>query len=101
MKIKPGVQLQGIQPGLVVGLMVADGIYLGAGEVLTITSGTDGIHSRQSKHYLGYAADIRTRDLNHHTEAEMQAALVAGLGDEFIVILESDHIHIHFKGSPP
>ncbi len=99
MKLKKDITLHGIQPAMVMGCMVIEDIYKGAGEEFLITSCTEGKHSRQSNHYLGYAIDIRIWNLINHKPEQMVKAMKKGLGEEFIVILEEDHIHVHFKGS--
>jgi hypothetical protein len=68
-----------------------------------VTSVTDGVHSRQSRHYLGYALDFGT-----HEHLGKVADWVAAMNDlntgEFVFIWEArgtgdEHVHGHFKGS--
>ncbi len=82
---------------VVLALMIIKPILLEHGQELVVTSVSDGKHSRNSKHYIGQAFDIRTWNLDDREEAtrEIQDAL----GDEFYVKLETDHIHIQFNGS--
>lgn len=61
MKLKKGVKVIGIRPGLLVALMVADGIYLKKGKELVVTSINEGKHSATSFHYSGAGVDLRTR----------------------------------------
>lgn len=69
-------------------------LYNGINYVMTITSGNDGIHKKDSKHYENNAIDIRTRDMGNRykTFKEIQR----DLGKNYDVILENDHIHIEY-----
>lgn len=65
------------------------------GYTMTITSGRDGVHSKNSKHYTGDAIDIRTRDMSD--VKKVYAMLKENVDDKlFDVVLESDHIHIEY-----
>lgn len=96
MKLKSGVKIQGIRPELLFALNVADRIYNTRGKELVITSLNDGVHSPGSKHYSGDAADLRTRFFTHPQQKEIEARLVASLGQDYDVVLENDHIHIEY-----
>lgn len=61
---------------------------------VTITSGRDGKHMQGSKHYLGLAIDIRTRDMKNQERVLNSVKKI--LGSLYDVILESDHMHIEF-----
>jgi len=102
MLLKEGVKLLGAKPELAIGLMVCDQVYRDHGERLTVTSITDGKHSKTSRHYLGLAADLRTNDILADNTDEIYAALKKAL-PEFFVLLEhvgtaNEHIHIQFNG---
>ncbi len=60
----------------------------------TITSGKDGKHMKGSKHYIGAAIDIRTRDMKYVNKTT--AAIKNALGSDYDVIFEIDHIHLEF-----
>ena len=96
MKLKPGVSLTGLRPETLAGMQIADGVFRDLSETLTITSCTEGSHSRGSLHYVGLAFDVRIRDLRNTVSAVTRRLYVA-LGDEFDVVTESDHIHIEFQ----
>ena len=66
-------------------------------DYLTVTSGRGGAHSLRSFHFLGLAADLRTRDLTEVQKKETVAALKARLGDNFDVVLETDHLHVEYQ----
>lgn len=110
MKIKPGVQLDGVHFMLWYAAAVADWIRqaFNWGEA-TITGGREPADAygpqrvKNTRHPGGYAIDLRTTDLpggNMSTAARtwastLQRALPAG----FAVVLEIDHVHIEY--SPP
>ena len=60
----------------------------------TITSGKDGLHSKDSLHYQGLAIDLRTRDMKN---PKMVVILLKNTLDyELDIVLEKDHIHIEY-----
>jgi|APSaa5957512535_1039671.scaffolds.fasta_scaffold10843_6 hypothetical protein len=61
-----------------------------------ITSGRDGVHSQTSLHYEGKALDLRTRDLDTDTVTKYAQALRQCLGDDYDIVIESDHIHVEY-----
>ena len=63
-----------------------------------ITSASENFkHSAErSKHYCGDALDIRSRELSDRQQVELAKALEKELRDDFVVILEKDHFHIHY-----
>lgn len=62
-----------------------------------ITAGTDGIHHPGSLHYLGYAVDLRTRDLPPMTINASIEELKKRLGADFDVVIEGDHLHVEMQ----
>lgn len=97
MKLKSGIKIAGLQPELILGLIVADGIaQRDFGKELTITSIIDGVHMKGSKHYLGQAADFRTYDMQPGTVPLMVTRLKAALDQWYDIVLESDHIHFEY-----
>ncbi len=96
--IKPRVKLH---PSTVwaVAMPIIHQVYRDHEETLVITSGTDGRHMEGSLHYVGLAFDFRTRTVHPNDRMALTASLQAALGDEFDVILESDHIHCEYD--PP
>lgn len=75
----------------------ADRLHLKAtGREVEITSTTDGHHSAlRSGHYRGDAIDIRIWYLSDKEAFAEQ--LKKDLGQHYIVILESHHIHVHWS----
>ena len=99
-RLKRGVKVQGLQPEMLLALMVAQAAFLEKAIQLVITSALDGQHSARSKHKLGYAVDLRTRDMPPGDMAlNLAGKIKSALGNEYFVLLESDHIHIQFNGS--
>lgn len=99
MQIKPGVQLHGIQPEMLVGLMIIEPMFKAKDVELVITSCTDSAHSNMSRHYIGYGLDIRTRDFDPDDVMPFEAELQLALGTEFYLKFELNHYHLQFNGS--
>ena len=61
-----------------------------------ITSGTDGVHKKGSKHYVGGALDLRISNIPNGQLSIYVKALKGRLGPDYDVVLESDHIHCEY-----
>ena len=96
--IKPGVNLSGIRPEMVLAVFVVVSVYEEHGWVCTITSATDGVHMPGSLHVRGQACDFRTKDFPNQPGGAHQLAdqISACLGRDFDVVLEKDHLHVEF-----
>lgn len=94
MKIKDGVSIRGLQPQMVLAAVIAEPILNKYDQECVITSGTDGTHSKGSRHYVGLAIDVRTWTLSNKQQCVKD--LQDALSGEFDVVLESDHIHIEY-----
>lgn len=92
---KPGTVLSN-QPEMEYARRVVARIWQARGYSLTVTSGYDGAHQAQSKHYQGLAEDYRTRDVRPEDLPSMVAAVRATLGSDYDVVLESDHLHVEY-----
>ena len=96
-KIKSGVQFHHISfmyPEVMRILWIAQQ-QAPVGYEMTITSGCDSKHKANSAHYKGRAFDIRIRDLPEDASAQTWAKRIqASLGNNYFVLLETDHIHI-------
>jgi len=68
------------------------------GVAAVITPLCDGTHSRQSRHYIGMAMDLRTRDLETSDKRKVADKITDALGDEYFVLLEDTHLHLQFNG---
>ena len=101
MKIKDGVDLKGLNIVMRIVLISADLVWRKHGQELVVTSGLDGDHSAGSLHYFGYALDFRTRYFDNLSLISVRNDLQAELDkyDEggYVVLLESDHIHVEFR----
>jgi hypothetical protein len=93
-QLKPGVRAAGVRPEIVLALRVAEGIWKTQGQDLVVTSLTEGNHSRTSLHYAGAAADLRIWNLDAE---QARQELAEALGDDYDVVLETDHIHCEFQ----
>jgi len=98
--IKEGVSTVGLRPEILIAWDIADQIYTELGlEFCTLTSGTDGIHGRSSRHYIGLGIDLRTRDFpNGGNNSDLVTTAVEmlkeRLGNEYDIVRESNHLHI-------
>ena len=97
MKIKKGVKLNGLGTEILLAIIIATSVYEAHGIELVITSATDSIHGYSSEHYKGDAVDIRTNTIKPETKKSFITAQIAeALGDEFDVVLESNHLHVEY-----
>jgi hypothetical protein len=95
--IKAGVDLRGIAPQLAIAYTIASNIYQRHCNVpCIITSASDGKHGVNSLHYKGKALDLRTYNLPTASVNLVVHSLKDALGEQFDVVLESDHIHVEF-----
>lgn len=97
-RIKPGVTFADTMPATTRRMIDAAEYVFGQYNIVpVITSGNDGVHRDGSFHYTGDALDFRRWDADR---AGVLPAVLTGLryylGDDYDVILESDHIHIEF-----
>jgi hypothetical protein len=97
LSLKAGVRIAGMRPEILLAAVAAMEVYNTAGHDLTITACVDRKHATGSLHYAGAAIDIRTRDLPPADVQKVLAQIKACVGDDFDVLLETDHIHIEFQ----
>ncbi len=97
--IKSGVRVGGIRPEMVLAYLIAAPILVKHGQEAVITSCTDGKHSKTSRHYIGCAIDLRTRDMDDVTADKAALAIANALGGEYYVAFEKNHIHLQFNSS--
>lgn len=99
MKIKEGVNIQGLDIRVRHILIEADKIWQSLGNELVITSGLDGVHSPGSLHPYGLALDLRT---NYFDDEEKEIAyhslktVLKSIDLRFDVVFESTHIHAEY-----
>lgn len=104
MEIKSTATLIGVKPVMRPVLREAERIWidLGRPEGVTVTSGTDSLHSAESWHYYGYAVDFRIDYKNKGLGQDipgMEAAtrLREALGSRYDVVLKHSHIHVEIS----
>lgn len=88
---------------MTIAVIAAKDIYDRRGVDLVITSGNDGRHSVNSKHYVGNALDFRTNNLG---DPGLEGPLIANelnaaLGRDYDVLFEGDHIHVEYDPKRP
>lgn len=103
-EIKPGVELEGLQPPMDNALTAAADVAYRLNIPSVITAGTDGEHMDGSLHYDGLAIDVRRGDwpeFKVESLAKAQVDLIKRrLGTDFYVELEDTHIHIEYDPKP-
>mgnify|MGYP001825392817 CR=1 FL=1 len=100
MRVKRGVSLKVLQPQMVLASQIVEPILNRYGQEGVITSGCEGVHSKNSKHYIGYALDFRHRDMDSEmTKRRAAKEMQEALGAEYYVMYEDSHIHVQYNGS--
>lgn len=114
---KTNVRIKELTPALAWIFYVLDGYVRhasGLPDTITITAVHDGVHSANSKHYIGQAIDIRSKNFKSRADklafrAGLESALnshptavAQGMGNRFRVLYESDgtdneHFHVQVK----
>lgn len=61
-----------------------------------VTSCTDGKHMKGSKHYSGYAVDIRSRHLTEREIGILLSWFNACHDKQYDMVVEKDHIHVEY-----
>ncbi|HIG40324.1 MAG TPA: hypothetical protein EYQ14_07255 [Gammaproteobacteria bacterium] len=98
MQLKTDVLISGVQPEMLLCLMIIEPLFDDYEADMVITSCRDGEHSQNSKHKLGCAVDIRSRELDDSDKVSLAQSIRAALTSEFFVLLEDDHFHVQFNG---
>lgn len=96
MKIKFGVKVEGLNSQILIILPMLEDLMRYAGSELVITSALEGVHMKNSLHYVGLAVDIRLPYTQEALNCQFVKTLQLFLGKDFDVVLEGDHIHIEF-----
>lgn len=95
MNIKPGVDMNGVQPEILEACAKIHHLMEGTGQ-FTLTACMDGKHKTGSLHYKGFAVDIRSKHIPAEKKAAVLAAIKATLGKDYDVILEATHFHVEY-----
>lgn len=95
-------RITGTRPEMIFAAFIVNQIHIIYGYDAIITSGTEGSEFRKkgSDHLVGNALDFRTRHLTERDQLVIADKIQKALGPDFIVILESDHLHVGFKPEP-
>ncbi len=101
MLLKQNVKINGLRPELLLAIVIVNDVYKHFDEELVITAITDGIHSKTSLHYVGFAFDCRIWYFDKNEIPQVVKMIKEALTDEFDVVLEKDHIHIEFQPKTP
>lgn len=101
MTLKAGVRITGVKPETVLALIVCDGVYRSLGYEMVVTSVCEGKHSRGSIHFVGMAFDLRISNLRQESVPMIVSRMKDQLGQDFDVVLESDHVHVEFEPKEP
>ncbi len=96
MKTKENVDISGLRREIIGALTIIDQVHKDlAGREAVITSATEGRHSvKRSAHYRGDAVDLRTWYVDGDAFADR---LAEELGPDYVVLSESDHVHVHWS----
>jgi hypothetical protein len=86
----------GVRPKNLVIAAAAINAASGLGFDVWITSGVDGAHKHNSKHYTYDALDIRRFNIPAKLLDTYLTQLRGRLGKDYDVVLESDHIHVEY-----
>jgi hypothetical protein len=117
-RLKESTRLHDLCPQIVLALVIAEQVYVKHGLQMTVTSGSDGVHSETSLHYDGRAVDLRCRILTPDNDEdatvtrrnrvarsrEKQAIrdeIKEALTRDFDVVAEANHIHIEYQPRRP
>ena len=102
LELKDGVTLLGLVPQMVFACIVIERLYEELGVACVVTAGNDGSHTETSEHYAGRALDFRTRNIEQQATLERLASRAQLLlGPDFGVLLEADHLHVHYRPKRP
>jgi hypothetical protein len=93
LQFKEGVQLTATKAINEI-LHAAQIVYARFGVACCVTSGRDGKHAPDSKHYTHNALDLRIRDFKPDDLQAVVQGLQELLGKNFFVLLEGNHIHV-------
>ncbi len=101
MELKAGVKIQGLQPEVLMGVLILSKVFEEFNIPFVITACTDGKHMKGSKHYVGQAVDARSKNVPKDKKHVILAEAKRRLGKNFDLILEAEgklneHYHLEF-----
>ena len=93
---KDGVSVVGIKKEIISIIGFLSYVFYSMEKPLVITSCTDGKHMKGSKHYSGYAIDIRIRHLTQKETDSFIWRFKFWYEKDYDIVLEKDHIHVEY-----
>jgi hypothetical protein len=98
LSLKQGVDISKLSPQMAIAANIATWCFIEESYHTVITSACDGKHGDNSLHYFGDAMDLRIRHIPAaETVSRIMVKLKENLGDNYDVVLESDHIHVEYQ----
>lgn len=103
MRVKPGVQLDGVHFMLFYAAAVYDWMrhsyQLGEGTISSGREAADNVGAARVDldHPSGIAIDLRSRDIPEYLRVDFGKALQRALGAVFVVVHEVDHYHVELR----
>lgn len=103
-----GAKMFGIQPEMDYAARIMDQVYEEFGiKDCVITEGTGGVH-KSIVHYLGFALDIRTKNILPGRPQAVRLVLInkikveaqRRLGNEYQLVFEERKVHFHLEFDP-
>ncbi len=95
LRFKEGVSIYGLQPEMLWALDRCVEIWEVTKKHTTVTCARGDRHKKRSRHYCGYAFDLRRHDLTPAKIILIMKELKLVLID-FDIVLESTHIHVEY-----
>ena len=96
-EFKDGVSVDGIKKETITLIAILNYYFvIYINKPLVITSCTDGKHMKGSKHYSGYAIDIRTRHLDELEINGLIGWFKYNHDKKYDIVVEKDHIHVEY-----
>ncbi len=96
MKIKAGVDILGMKPELLLGIMIVNEVFSESGYDLVLTSGVEGKHKNKSRHYSGFGVDFRNRHIPMEFRQVLTQMVKNALGTDFDFVAEHNHWHLEY-----
>lgn len=101
--IPKGASIRGLRPEILHACDVVGDVYEEEGfkAELSPNGEAGGTHGVGSLHYVFLACDFRTRNVPEGRRQFLRDKIKEVLGDEYDVILETDHLHCEFQPKGP